>query len=51
MIGVRIQATNECIPCKNRREDEHGNLYCGADGADADLILCNTRKEFYYEIW
>ena len=47
MIENQIQATSECTYCKHRKEDKHGNLYCGAEGAEADLILCNTRKEYF----
>ena len=47
MIPNQIQATNECTHCEHRKEDEHGNLYCGAKGADADLILCVTRNKYF----
>ena len=47
MIPNQIKATNECTHCKHRKEDEHGNLYCGADSTDADLILCVTRDKFF----
>lgn len=47
MIPNQIKATNECIHCKHRKDDGEGNLYCGAEGAEADLILCNTRQKHY----